>query len=271
MNPQLPSHRTLLFSVAMLALAGCGSHHASHSNAAAPSASNSSSANAATPPSTSQSPAGSPLAKAAAAAKPAAVYKEPDWNTPLTKYVPITDNNRLMFYYYANTDMPANYKVIAANFDRHYMDTSDVFTKHKIIKEIKPRVAQEIAKAKAHPYVYWPMYSFNVGNYSFKRHGFKLFGNMLLNGGYISYDSWRYDRFGLEIRNSNAFSFLPVKKSIAKKIEAWTSAGQNVYVQPYVFINGASLDHHRVKGVCTAIAIYGPNKQLVMMYRPKHA
>lgn len=242
-------------------LAGCSSHHSSAAKNPPPPTANSSASSSAL--STPQTPPAAPKDTALA---------QPDWKTPISAYVPLKDTNDVMFYYYANTGVTPDYKAIAKNFDRHYMDTTNVFTKHKILKQIRPIVDRKLAEAKAHPYVYWPMYGMSLGNYSFKRHGFPMQGTMLLGGGYLRYDSWRYEEFSVTLRNTQDFQFLTVKNhKLAEKMEHWISSGQPIYVQPYLFVNGASLDHRRVKAVATQIEIFGPQKQLLMTYAPPHA
>lgn len=259
-----PHVRTLISMAVLgtaLGLAGCGSSH--HDQSKAP----------ATPSTPSAAPDQGSSSSASSSSKPAspvpAAYPVPKWNTPLSDYIPLSNSNAVMFQYYAHTGIAPDYKTIASNFDSHYMDTSDVFTKHKIIKEIKPVVDQRIAAAKAHPYVYWPMYGLELGNYSFKRHGFSMQGTMLISGGYAEYTDFKDQRFTLNIRNANDFTFLPVKnQKLAQKMEHWISNDDAVYVQPYLFINGASLDHHQVHATCTRINIYGPHKELLMSYTP---
>ncbi len=260
---QTPPWRLMVALCITAGLAGCGSSH--HHSAASSSA-------ATPPPPAASAPSSTPPPAPKPAAPKAAAYTQPDWTTPTSDYIPLRDTNDVMFYYYANTGVSPNYKTIASNFDRHYMDTTDVFTKHKIIKEIRPIVDRKIATAKAHPYVYWPMYGMSLGTYSFKRHGFPMQGTMLLGGGYVRYTSWRYEYFSVVLRNTQDFQFLTVKnRKLAEKIEHWLSSGQNVYVRPYLFVNGASLDHRRVKAVATKIEIFGPQKQLLMTYTPPHA
>lgn len=240
--------------ISTLALAGCGSSHHSDNNTGTPSQTSSTTV-------------------ASKPAKPSETsYKLPDWGKPSADYVSIKNNNTLMFYYYANTGMPADYHVIASNEDAQYRSTSNVFTKHKLLHDLKPILDRKLAYAKAHPYAYWPMYQMNLGNYSFKRHGFPMANTMLISSGTISYDQWASTSFSLETKNHNAFSFLPVKnKKLAKKIESFISADDAIYVKPYLFINGASLSNNTVKAICTKIAIYGPEKQLLMTYSPRHS
>lgn len=196
----------------------------------------------------------------------------PDWNTPLSSYVPLRSNNTVMFQYYAHTGMSPNDKIIASNVDRRYRSTNNVFTQHKILKEIKPLIAHKIADAKAHPYVYWPMYQVNLGNYSFKRQGFPLTGVMLISGGNVGYDNWNSTQFTLEARNTSDFSFLPVKnQKLAKEIENFVSHYEQIFIRPYLYVNGASLSNHMVKTTCTAIQVFGPQKQMLLTWVPPHA
>lgn len=265
---KIPQIRTISLLAALgmaLGLAGCGSSHHDQSKTSVP-----------PPPASANTGQGSAsnsaLSPSAPAASPApAAYSMPDLKTPLTDYVPLQTSNDVMFQYYAHTGIAPDYKTIASNFDRHYVDTSDVFTKRKIIKEIKPLVDRRIAAAKAHPYVYWPMFGLELGTYSFKRHGFSMQGTMLISGGYAEYTNFESQRFDVNLRNSRDFTFLPVtNQKLAQKIEHWVSQDQDLYVQPYLFVNGASLNHHQVHAVCTRINIYGPQKQLLMSYTPAH-
>lgn len=266
----------LILLSATLALAGCGSHHQSSSTSGTASNSGEKPIKSLFAPHNQQVPAGfvpsspdSGTPSATASGPAAASYSMPNWNEPLTSYLPLRSNNAVMFQYYAHTGVSPNYKTLASNMDQRYRSTSNDFSQHKILKEIKPLIDRKIAEAKAHPYVYWPMYQASLANYSFKRHGFSLSGTMLITGGNIGYDNWNTTQFTVEIRNSSDFSFLPVKdKKLAKEIENFISQDDAIYVRPYLYVNGASLSNHLVKATCTAIQILGPQKQVLMTWRP---
>lgn len=257
-----------------LGLAGCGSSH--HSKSVAPSTSSGANSPMDQAMSDFNHPSSSPtlplpVNTPAQKSRPVAAEIMPDWNTPASDYVSLATGNDIMFQYYAHTGISPNYKTIATNFDHRYANTSDVFTQHKILKEIKPIIDQRIASAKQHPYVYWPMYNLNLGNYSFKRHGFSTSGTMLFgNGSQMYYDT--NSSFSLELRNGQAFSFLPVKnQKLAQKIEHYVSQDDTLYVQPYMFVNGASLSSHEVRAIGIRINVYGPQKQLLLSYAPHHS
>ncbi len=264
---------TLLRSTALafavsLALAGCGSSHKGADHAA--SSGNSSGNNA------GNSAPAQPSGNAGVASNPSAQsLARPDVHTADSAYTTLHSDTHIMYYYEAYRATPPDYKGMAAIISRQYRTTTDVFKKHSLMKDLQPIMDKKLAKAKAHPYVAWPMQNLTLTNYSFHRHGFALTGTSLLTGSDEYFLNYNYyvsgNPYSITLRNSEQFGFLPVHNAaLAKKIEYYVSHGNNCLVKVFMFVNGADLSHRKVKADAVKIELFSPNKKLLLTQYAQH-
>ncbi|MDD5280898.1 hypothetical protein [Acidithiobacillus sp.] len=274
-KPQLRAMTSFAVLGLALGMAGCGSSHHGDTNATASSA---------TTQSAQQTGANSPVANALNAfndakfhrltvgtpVHKAAVGPMPDWNTSIKDYVPLVKNEQMAEQYAAHAQNLSDSQIASILYTK-YATQKDVFKKQEMLKKLKPVMDKQLAEIRRHPYVYTPMLTMSLRNYSFKDHGFKVWNTYLLNGGTISFSTRGFHPvYNATLINYKEFSFLPVENTtLAKKIENFVAKGQPIYVRVYMFVNGTG--KWTVKAVGTRIHVYSPNKHLLMSYTPHHA
>lgn len=174
-----------------------------------------------TPPKhdTSLSNALSPTAiKDAAKSAKASSLPKADFGTPDNAYLPVKSGNQLMFLYAAISGMPPDYDKMASAYSNRYRSTNDNFTKHDLLKALKPKLDQSIANAKGHRYITWINDSPSLGHYDFKSKSFPIGASIFNDGGYLYF----FDNSGtnLAVTNGADFQQLNVKdEATARQIE----------------------------------------------------
>lgn len=84
--------------------------------------------------------------------KKAAEEPKADKNIPLERYQALDSGAQVMFSYLAISGMPVIYEDVASAISEDYRRQSDEFKKRDILTAIKPRIDEEIAKAKSNRY-----------------------------------------------------------------------------------------------------------------------
>ncbi len=248
-------------AITIMVLAGCAKHDSGHNTSAAKSEAGLSS----TATNHSQKSTNNDVQQKSISSKP-------NLNTKLSDYIPMRNNNDLMYQYYAHYPLPPEYKKIASNLSEEYAETSDVFKKRSILKKLKPIIDQKISYAKSHPYIIWPASDYQFHNYSFKRKGFSIDmgqDDSILTGAKPYWDDGRYS-YELFIKNYPDFDFIKVEnEATAKTIEKYLSrhSGQ-LKIRIFAYVDGASLSSHYVKAVATDLQIIGQGKKVILNYRP---
>ena len=161
----------------------------------------------------------------------------PDASTPESAYVPLTSGTQLMFLYNAWSGLPPDFERMAGESSDEYQRTSDNFRKHDLLAALTPQYQQQIADAKAHPYVLWQADWTNLQHYDMTRQGFPLNDSLLSEGGSGYMSDVRGYNFILT--NSEGFRFLPVAdEARAREIEALM--GRTSFpIRIYAFVQGA--------------------------------
>lgn len=161
----------------------------------------------------------------------------PDLSTPDSAYVPLTSGTQLMFLYHAWSGLPPDFERMANESSDEYQRTSDNFRKHDLLAALTPQYQQQIADAKAHPYVLWQADWTNLQHYDIARKGFPLADSLLSEGGSGYMSDVRGYNFILN--NSEGFRFLPVEdEARAREIEG-LMGHTSFPIRIYAFVQAA--------------------------------
>jgi hypothetical protein len=161
----------------------------------------------------------------------------PDLSTPESAYVPLTSGVQLMLLYNAFSGLPPDFERMANESSDEYQRTSDNFRKRDLLAALTPQYQQQIADAKAHPYVLWQADWTNLQHYDMARKGFPLADSLLSDGGSGYMSDVR--GYSFILGNSAGFRFLPVDdETRAREIESLMSH-TSFPIRIYAFVQSA--------------------------------
>ncbi|WP_348698395.1 hypothetical protein [Duganella fentianensis] len=185
-----------------------------------------------------------------------------DKATPLTSYRKLDSGHQVMFLYFGMLNLPVPYEDIAEVYSAEYARSNDSFQRKDIIKALTPRIDQEIARAKASPYIMLEQSASNLlERYNFDKKSFTI-KEMTSNDRYTYFND--NSRYTLGQTNATDFSALPVTdETKAREIEGYLSKYANLRMEVYCFAQDADPSARRVKLQVMKVRLFSPSNQLL--------
>lgn len=139
------------------------------------------------------------------------------------KHVKLNDRN-VIFYYEAFSNISTPAHILAPLVSKDYRDSTDEFTRHDLLKEIKPYINKEMEKAKAAQRVMVKA-KVNLGEYDFDKSAFAT-----------GMGSWSYipfDDYVVAFENGKQFEYLPYDQNMARELSGHLRKSRVVTVTIY--------------------------------------
>lgn len=180
------------------------------------------------------------VADSATAVTPTATREIPNPDTPVSAYRSIDGNLDLLYLYYAFSDMPIEYELLAVQVSGEYRSTSDGFKKQEIMAVLKPKIDAKIEEMKTGRY-FTLKTELALNHYDFNLKSFPVQG--MSEGLYITYSDYfgynSHTQVAAKLTNSGEFSrYREDDMEKAKVIESVVSAGKaRGPASLYLFVN----------------------------------
>lgn len=200
-------------------------------------------------------------------------------NTPDSDYLKINDGAQIMFYYAAYSKAQPSYVSMAGAYSQKYDDTTNVFKKKSILKNLSPVFSKGIEAAKSNPYIVVDgSTNFDRGDYSFSKKRYTIgkgsTAGMFAGGGlrficppqsFGIKSSCRTGLGQLKVRNYNNMRHIYIKdESTAKKIADYISKGGEIKYKLFGFVYGTQKKTNAVDMEAIKIKLYGPKNKLLL-------
>lgn len=184
-----------------------------------------------------------------------------DKSVPLDQYQALASGNQVMFSYLALSGMPVVYEDVARDLSQDYRNQFDDFKKRDILNALKPRIDQEIAKAKTNRYFTVDIDA-KLEKYDFEGKYFTVPRYNDSSNYWYFYDNSNY-RYGLH--NLSKLSKIAVPdENLARTIEALRSSGKEMKFVVHFFASGTKLDSKEIRGeIVKAKLVDGKGQTLV--------